>query len=74
MTKNKKSKVNVKKNIENIDIEESFKKLDKIITKLENDKCSLKDSIELYKEGLDYINLTKNSLDSIKHELEILDE
>ena len=30
--------------------------------------------LKLYKEGLDYINLTKKSLDNIKHELEIIDE
>lgn len=74
MNKNKKTKANVKKNIDSVNIEETFKKLDKIISKLEDDKCSLKDSIKLYKEGLDYINLTKNSLDNIKHELEIIDE
>lgn len=74
MNKNKKTKTNVEKNIDSVNIEETFKKLDKIISKLEDDKSSLKDSIKLYKEGLDYINLTKNSLDNIKHELEIIDE
>lgn len=74
MNKDKKTKTNAKKNVDNINIEETFKRLDKIISKLEDDKCSLKDSIKLYKEGLDCINITKNCLDNIKHELEIIDE
>ena len=63
-----------KKTKSDVSIENSFKKIDAILDKLENDDCSLNDCIKYYKEGIDYLNQARNSLDNIKKELEILDE
>lgn len=56
----------------NINIEESFKSLDKIIDKMSSDKCSIEENIKLYEEGSNIIKNLKKSIDNIEKKLEIL--
>lgn len=57
---------------ENISFEKSLSELEKIVAKLENEDCSLSESIELFENG---VKLTKNcteQLNSAKLKIEML--
>lgn len=58
----------------NISIEDSFIALDKIIDKMNNDKCSIEDNIKLYEEGSNIIKNVRKAIDSIEKKLEILEK
>ena len=55
-----------------ISIEKSFEALDKIIEKMNNDKCTIEENIKLYEEGSNIIKEVKKSIDSIEKKLEVL--
>lgn len=56
-----------------IGIEDSFKELDKIVKEMDNDKCSLEKSMELYTKGTKLIDETIKKVDKIEKDLKILD-
>ncbi|MDI3472617.1 MAG: exodeoxyribonuclease small subunit [Thermotogaceae bacterium] len=49
-----------------LDFEKAFNRLDEIIRLLENDKISLDESIELFKEGVKLYKYCRSKLDSAK--------
>lgn len=57
-----------------VTFEDSIKKLESIIDKLENDKVSLSDSLKLYNEGIEMVNTCNTLLDKVEKEVKILDK
>lgn len=57
-----------------LNIEESFKVLDKIIDQMDDDKCSIENSIELYEKGVRLINDLSKKIDKIDKELKVLNK
>ncbi len=47
-----------------MNFEQSLKRLDEIIAKLENNEISLEESIEIYREGIDLAGKCRSLLDS----------
>ncbi|MCI9409879.1 MAG: exodeoxyribonuclease VII small subunit [Oscillospiraceae bacterium] len=47
-----------------MNFEQSLKRLDEIIAKLENNEISLEESIEIYREGTDLVGKCRGLLDS----------
>ena len=68
-------KTKIKNNIQNkLSIEDTFKKLDKIITAMEKEDISIEDSLKYYKEGITMIKNAKSSIDRIEKQIEVIDE
>lgn len=63
-----------KDNNEDFKIEEAFKRLAEINSLLENGETSLKDSLELYSEGVKLVALCKDNLEGVEKEIQILNE
>lgn len=61
-------------NNEEFKIEEAFKRLAEINSLLENGETSLKDSLELYSEGVKLVALCKDNLEGVEKEIQILNE
>lgn len=59
---------------ENFQIEEAFKQLEDIVSKLESDEVSLKDSLTLYSEGAKLLAQCKDELTGIEKEMIIIGE
>ena len=55
---------------EDVNFENSMKRLDEIVQKLESGKLSLEESIALYKEGSVLAESCKNALDAAKLSVE----
>ncbi len=55
-------------------LEEAFESLEDIISKLEDDSTSLKDSIDLYGKGAKLISKCKEELNGIEKEMIIISE
>ena len=53
-------------------IEESFKAIDKIITDMDNEKCTIEKSIELYEKGIKILNDVNKKVDKIEKDLKVL--
>lgn len=53
-------------------IEESFEKLDKIVSQLEDGSLSMNEAFKLYKEGVQLVNNCNNMLDKVKKQLVVL--
>ena len=53
-------------------IEESFEKLDKIVSQLEDGSLSMNEAFKLYKEGVQLVNNCNNMLDKIEKQLVVL--
>lgn len=53
-------------------IEESFKSLDKIISDLDNEKCTIEKSIELYEKGSKLLNELTKKIDKIEKDLKVI--
>ncbi len=47
-----------------MNFEQSLKRLDELIAKLENNEISLEESIEIYREGTDLVGKCRGLLDS----------
>lgn len=60
-------------NEKKVNIEDSFKILDKIIEQMDDDKCSIEKGIELYEKGLKIINDVSKKVDKIEKEIEVLE-
>lgn len=55
-------------------LEDSFKELDEIINKLEQEDISLEDSFQLYQEGILLLKTCNSSIDRVEKQLIILGE
>lgn len=55
-----------------INIEESFKTLDKIVEQMDDDKCSIEKSIELYEKGIKLVNDLSKKIEKIDKDLKVL--
>lgn len=53
-------------------IEESFEKLDKIVSQLEDGGLSMNEAFKLYKEGVQLVNNCNNMLDKVEKQLVVL--
>lgn len=53
-------------------IEESFEKLDKIESQLEDGNLSMNEAFKLYKEGVQLVNNCNNMLDKVEKQLVVL--
>lgn len=58
-----------KKQIEAMSYEKRMDKLNEIVNSLESSDLSLDKSIKLYKEGVEYINAQKKSLEAFEQEV-----
>lgn len=63
-----------KDNKKELNIEESFKTLDKIIDQMDDEKCSIEKGLELYEDGVKIINELSKKIDKIDKELKVLNE
>jgi exodeoxyribonuclease VII small subunit len=52
--------------------EESFEKLDKIVSQLEDGSLSMNEAFKLYKEGIQLVNNCNNMLDKVEKQLVVL--
>ena len=59
-------------NSKDFNIEEAFKRLEEINTKLESPQISLKESLELYSEGVNLVACCKENLEGVEKEIQIL--
>jgi len=62
------------KNNNEIDLDQSFKKLDKIIDDLSSDTISIDKSIKLYEDGINLLKNLKKSIDKVEKKIEVLSE
>ena len=65
---------NISNNTENIVIEDAFKRLEEITAILENPDTGLKESLELYSEGVKLVSACKSNLEGVEKEIQILNE
>lgn len=57
--------------IEERSFEDSMKRLEEIVARLENPELSLEEGMALYKEGMQCSRICRDKLESARHELEI---
>lgn len=65
---------NISNNTENIVIEDAFKRLEEITAILENPNTGLKESLDLYSEGVKLVSACKTNLEGVEKEIQILNE
>ena len=58
----------------NFNIEEAFKRLSEINQAVENGQVGLKESLELYSEGVKLVAMCKENLEGVEKEIQILNE
>lgn len=58
---------------ENSTIEDSFKEIDKIIKDMDDEKCSIEKSIELYEKGSKILNDISKKVDKIEKDIEVIE-
>ena len=63
-----------KDNKKELNIEESFKTLDKIIDQMDDEKCSMEKGLKLYEDGVKIINELSKKIDKIDKDLKVLNE
>lgn len=61
-------------NKDNIIIEDAFDRLSKITAALEDPEVGLKESLELYSEGVKLVSACKENLEGVEKEIQILNE
>ena len=57
-----------------LSIEDSFKSLDKIIAQMDDEKCTIEKSIELYEQGVKLVNEVSQKVEKIEKDLKIIDK
>ena len=57
-----------------VNIEDSFKALDKIIKQMDDEKCSIEKGIELYENGVKIINEVSKKIEKIDKDLQVLNK
>lgn len=55
-------------------VEDSFKTLDKIINQMDDEKCSIEKSIELYENGIKLVNEISKKIEKIDKDLKVLNK
>ena len=55
-------------------LEESFEKIEKIITSLEDGKVTLEESFKLYNEGLKLVKSCNSQIDKVEKQIIILNQ
>ena len=73
MSEEAKKKPDTKKE-KSFDIEKALERLDEINTELSKPGTSLKDSLTLYKEGVELAEKCKTNLEGVEKEIQILSE
>lgn len=58
----------------NKSLEDNFKNLEELISRMEDPKISLEDSFKCYKEGLTLIKECNDGIDKIEKEIKLLEE
>lgn len=61
-----------KENLVEFNVEEGLKRLEEINAKLADKSITLKDSLDLYKEGVELATKCKEQLEGIEHELQVI--
>ncbi len=61
-------------NKKEFNIEDSFKFLDKIIVQMDDEKCSIEKSLELYEKGIKLISDISSRIEKIDKELKVLNK
>lgn len=61
-------------NKKEFNIEDSFKSLDKIIVQMDDEKCSVEKSLELYEKGIKLISDISSRIEKIDKELKVLNK
>lgn len=56
----------------NISFEEAMKKIEEIVSKLENQTASLEETVELYKEGTELSVLCNKMIDEAEQKIKVL--
>ena len=57
-----------------LNIEESFSTLDKIIEQMDDDTCSIEKGIELYEKGVKLVNELSKKIEKIDKDLKVLNK
>ncbi len=55
-------------------LENSFKRLDEIIEKMEQGELSLEESFKLYKEGVGLVSACNESIDKVEKEIKVIED
>ena len=63
-----------KEDKKDLNIEDSFKTLDKIIEQMDDDKCSIEKGIELYEKGVKLVNELSKKIEKIDKDLKVLNK
>ena len=61
-----------KENKKDMSIEETFKSLDKIIDQMDDEKCTIEKSIELYENGVKLVNELSKKIEKIDKDLKVI--
>lgn len=61
-------------NKDNLVIEEAFARLAEITSMMEKSDIGLKESLDLYSEGVKLVSLCKENLEGVEKEIQILNE
>lgn len=63
-----------KEDKKDLNIEDSFKTLDKIIEQMDDEKCSIEKGIELYEKGVKLVNELSKKIEKIDKDLKVLNK
>lgn len=63
-----------KEDKKDLNIEDSFKTLDKIIDQMDDEKCSIEKGIELYEKGVKLVNELSKKIEKIDKDLRVLNK
>lgn len=55
-------------------LENSFRRLDEIIEKMEQGELSLEESFKLYKEGIALVSSCNESIDKVEKEIKVIED
>ena len=61
-------------NTENVGIEDNFEQLEDIISKMQSDRITLEQSVELYNKGLSLVQDCNNQIEKIEKQIKIIEE
>lgn len=70
----KKNDNNEEINIDELNIEECFSEIEKMIDELNEDNLSLEDSFEVYNKAVKYVKLCNDKIDRVEKKIKIIEE
>ncbi len=59
---------------EDLNLEELFASLDKIIEKMEDDKITLEDSFQCYYKGMELLKSCNEKIDQVEKQVQMIDD